>query len=698
MAKTITLLYFDGCPNWKEAEALVKQQMRPGDKLEYVRVQSGEEAQQKRFLGSPTVRVDGTDVEPGADSRTDFGLKCRIYLYDGSYHGAPKPEWIARALGRAEAGAAEQLPAAAQPPTTQPGADGQPGRAAHPGSAAPAGLDPADWSTVQPRFDALQARNLTPDNVGEWLQEWSDLRAILEDAIFASYRAVTENTADPEIEARYLHFMQDIQPKITVAEQGLRRKLLALKNYQPPANIREFYRRQQNQAALFREENVPLQAELAGMENEYNKIVGAMSVTLDGQEMTLQQANQRLYSPERAVREEAWRSVQVRWLQDRSALDDLYLQMLKVRRQMARNAGLPDFRAYRWRELSRFCYTPEDCLRFHEAIEQEVVPLARKYAAWRQRLLGVERLRPWDTEADPLGRPALHPFSQVEELIEGVQRIFNHLDPELGAYFARMRNGNLDLASRPHKAPGGYCGGFHLTRTPYIFANCVGIQDDVNTLLHESGHAFHFIESCRQPLIWNRMGAEAVNFEFAEVASMGMELLGAAYLERSRGGFYSEQDARRARAEHLLGVITFLPYMAVVDAFQHWVYTQAPEDVTAADLDRQWGALWDRFMSWTDWSGLEDEKVSGWHRKGHIFETPFYYVEYGLAQLGALQVWRNSLHDAAGAVAAYRRALALGNTRPLPELFEAAGARLAFDRPTIGGLMRLVDGELQKLL
>ena len=363
-------------------------------------------------------------------------------------------------------------------------------------------VDPFEWGTVRPLFDTLQAQDLTPDTVGTWLQQWSDLRCILEDASFAAYRAVTENTADAEAEARYLHFVRDIQPKITVAEQGLRQKLLALQGYQPPEEFRETYRRFRNWAELHRDENVPLQAELASMENEYNKIVGAMSVTLDGQEMTLQQANQRLYSPDRSVREQAWRLVQDRWLRDRSALDALYLRMLQIRRQMARNAGLPDFRSYRWRELSRFSYTPTDCLLFHEAIEQQMLPLAPKYAAWRQRSLRVEQLRPWDTEVDPLGRPALHPFDTIDELVEGAQRIFNHLDPELGRYFAIMGDGNLDLASRPNKAPGAYSGGFHITGKPYIFANCVSIQDDVNTLLHESGHAFHFIESSRDPLVW----------------------------------------------------------------------------------------------------------------------------------------------------------------------------------------------------
>lgn len=560
------------------------------------------------------------------------------------------------------------------------------------------GLIPGEWSTVKPYYDALAARALSAANVGEWLQEWSDLRAVLEDAMFAASRAVTENTADAEAEKVYMHFMGVILPNVTVAEQELRQKLLHLEGYHPSPENAEVLQRLRTQAALFNEANVPIIAQLAGLENEYNKIVGSMTLQMDGRTVTMQQANELQYDTDRSVRENSWHLVQQRWLQERSALDQLYLNMLVERRKVAKNAGLNDFREYKWRELSRFAYSPEDCLSFHDAIEHEVLPYARKYAALRREKMGLDQLRPWDTEVDPEGRPALHPFKTVAELEEGIQRIFNQVDPDLGRHFSVMRGGNLDLASRPNKAPGAYCGGFQISGKPYIFANCVGIADDVTTLLHESGHAFHFLESYHLPLVWNKFSLEAVNYEFGEVGSMAMELLAAPYLERSKGGFYTEEEARRARADHLLGIVTFLPYMAVVDAFQHWVYAEAPERVTAADFDRQWSRLWDRFMGWCDWSGLEDEKVTGWHRKGHIFGTPFYYVEYGLAQIGALQVWRNALRDQKKAVADYRHALALGNTVPLPQLFEAAGARLAFDRGTIGELMALVDSEIQRSL
>ncbi len=322
------------------------------------------------------------------------------------------------------------------------------------------------------------------------------------------------------------------------------------------------------------------------------------------------------------------------------------------------------------------------------------MPLIEKWLAVRQQELGVDSLRPWDMMVDSQSRPALTPFKHADELESVCQTIFDQVDPELGAQYTRMRDGWLDLASRPGKAPGGYCGGMFVSKVPYIFMNAVGTHDDVQTMLHEGGHAFHFMESsATNDLIWNYDGPT----EFCEVASMAMELLAAPYLAKDKGGFYSESDARRARAEHLWSMLNFLPYMATVDAFQHWVYIEAPEDVTAEQLDAVWKDLYRRFMSGVDWSGLEDIHTTGWHRKQHIFEVPLYYVEYGLAQLGAQQVWRNAMNDQAKAVAQYRSALALGNTKPLSQLFAAAGAKFAFDRETVGELARLVDQHLTAL-
>ncbi len=485
--------------------------------------------------------------------------------------------------------------------------------------------------------------------------------------------------------------MQQIAPQIQVADQALKTKLLALTDFTPSADTVHLFKRLRSEAALFREANVTLDTEIETLATQYDEIAGAMTVAVDGETQTIQQAAQRLQEPDRAVREAAWRAIQDRWLQDRASLDSLFLDLRGMRQRLAHNADLPDYRAYRWQELQRFDYTPEDSLAFGRAIEEHVVPLAAERRERRRRQLGLDTLRPWDLDVDPLGRPPLRPFAAVTDLEEGTARIFARLDPELARQYARLRAGFLDLASRRNKAPGGYCSFFAKTGLPYIFMNAVGTQDDLQTMLHECGHAFHDLESdAHQPLIWN-VGAPS---EFAEVASMGMEMLASPYLESANGGFYSPADADRARAEHLEKIIQFFPYMAVVDGFQHWAYAEAGSDATAADMDRQWDALWQRFLPGVDWTGLEAQRTTGWHRKLHIYQYPFYYVEYGIAQLGALQVWRNSQADQAAALSAYRKALALGNTRPLPELFAAAGARLAFDGDTVGELMSLVAAHL----
>ncbi len=553
-------------------------------------------------------------------------------------------------------------------------------------------IDPQDWNTVAPHFEALTAEEVTADTAGDWLTRWSELEKVIGEAGAAAGRAKSEDTTDADAEAKYLNFVQKIMPQWTIAAQALKTKLLAVPDFAPPPDQEQFLRRLRNDADLFREDNVPIQAQLQTLGNEYSKLIGTMTVTLGGEELTLPQAEQRELDADRAVREEAWRVVQNRWLEARDALDALYLQMLPLRCQLAANAGLPDYRAYMWRSLRRFDYTPEDSLAFGAAIEAEVVPLASRILEKRRQTLGADTLRPWDLNVDPEGRTPLRPFADVAALEAGTAQIFTQVDPELGQDFERIRHGFLDLDSRKGKAPGGYCTFFPKTGLPYIFMNAVGTESDVRVLLHEGGHAFHGLaSSAAQPLLWNR-GAP---MEFNEVASMAMELLALPYLEKDKGGFYTPEDAVRAKQEQMEKIVLFLPYMAVVDGFQHWVYADAPDNVTAADLDAKWGELWTRFMGGVDWSGLEAERVSNWHRKLHIFTVPFYYVEYGLAQLGALQVWRNALADQADAVRRYRAALALGNTRPLPELYAAAGARLAFDRETVGELARLVASHLE---
>ncbi len=483
------------------------------------------------------------------------------------------------------------------------------------------------------------------------------------------------NTADAEAEKNYHAFLGEVYPQVETAEQELKQKLL--NSGLEPAGFEIPLRNMRAEAALFRETNLPLLLENRKLGSQYNKIIGAQSVAWEGQDLTLQQMRPVAQDADRVVRERAWRLASERWLADRSAINELWTKLVPLRRQIALNADCADYREYRWRELQRFDYTPDDCATFQAAIEEVVVPAAtRIYAKARQRL-GVDSLRPWDCDQDrdPLNFPTLKPFQTVDELTTKAGLIFQHVDPQLGEYYATMqREGLLDLGNRKGKAPGAYCTEFPVQQRPYVFANAVGVRGDVRTILHESGHAFHVFESNHLPY----MQQQQVPMEFAEVASMSMELLAAPYLSKEFGGFYTEPEAARDRIEHLERIILFWPYMATVDAFQQWAHTH-PEGADPDACDAKWLELQRRFMPGLDWSGLEAEMMTGWHRKQHIHRSPFYYVEYGLAQLGAVQVWRNALTDQAASLANYRQALSRGGTQSLPDLFATAGARFAFD-------------------
>jgi len=545
-----------------------------------------------------------------------------------------------------------------------------------------------DWQAVEPYYQELVDRSLTPETTDAWLRDWSKLEALLQDTFTLLNTAYHLDTENAEKQAAVARFLAEIYPKALVASERLKRKLIESGADLPEQAI--MLRGFRNDLELFREENVPLISQVEQLSLQYQQIMGAMTVQFDGQERTVQQLLPYLLRTDRTVREAAWRAGRERQMQDRAALHDLFDRMLAARRQIAINAGFTNYRDYRFRELGRFDYTPDDCKKFHAAIEQVVVPAVQKRLARRREKMGLDALRPWDLAVDPAGRPPLKPFEQVDTLIARSRAIFQRVDPTLGGYFDTMAGENLlDLDNRKGKAPGGYCTTFYIRQRPFIFMNAVGIHGDVQTLLHEGGHAFHSFEMNPLPLIWN----SNIPMEIAEVASMSMELLAAPYITE----FYSPAEAARARLEHLEGTLSFLPYMAVVDAFQHWLYENP--DHSHAERDAKWLELHDRFMPGVDWSGLEEERASLWQRQLHIYEVPFYYVEYGIAQVGAWQVWQNSLCDPRTALQNYRAALALGYTRPLPELYRTAGADFfAFgDESRLTELVALIEGQLASL-
>ena len=546
------------------------------------------------------------------------------------------------------------------------------------------------WEQFEPYYVELIKRHI--DDPANFLTDWTRLDELIEETFSRLHVATTVNTADLEAEKRYHGFLDSVYSRAEEAEQKLKNKFLEHAN--APAGFELPVQKMRAEAELFREVNLPLLVDERKLESRYDKLIGSQTVQWEGKEVTVAQLRPFYQSPDRVVRERAWRVAAERQMEDRDAINTLWAQFLTLRRKLAANTGLADYRSFRWKQLLRFDYSPDDCIRFHEAIEKVVVPAAELICQRRAKTMGLETLRPWDLDVDPRGRLPLAPFKDVSELKTRIASVFHHVDAVLGDYFDTMITEDLlDLDNRKNKAPGGYCTEFAAVGRPFIFMNAVGVHDDVQTMLHEAGHAFHTFEKSRLPYYHQRH----TPMEFCEVASMSMELLAAPFLETRLGGFYSAQDAIRARSEHLERGILFWPYMAVVDAFQHWVYENPDDAADPSHCDRQWMKMWNRFIPWIDWTGLEEELMTGWQRKLHIHTVPFYYVEYGLAQLGAVQVWANSLKDPSGAVSAYRHALSLGGTVPLADLYSAAGAKFAFDAEVLGQAVSLMEHTVEDL-
>jgi len=547
------------------------------------------------------------------------------------------------------------------------------------------------WEEIEPWYRGLLDRPVeSPEELENWLYDVGELNAAVGQEGVERYIAMTCQTDDPEREAAHLAFVREIEPNLKPLQNAIRAKYLdsPYRAGLPQDRYRVFDRVQENRRALYREANIPRETELAELEQQYQKKIGAMTVQFQGQERTPAQMAPFLEEGDRTLRRTAWELVAERRLADKDALDDLFDRMIALRVAIAKEAGFSSFVDYAFRHRERFDYGVKETIRFHEAIERIVVPLCRQIQEERRRMLGVETLRPWDLAVDPLGRSPLRPFTDVDKLAVGTEAIFTNVDAELGRQFAYLRtNGLLDLANRKGKAPGGYQTTLEDDRLPFIFMNAVGLDGDVRTLLHEGGHAFHALASRGEPLAAYRESP----IEFCEVASMTMELLGA----RDLGHFYGPGDANRSYRQLLEGIVLILPWIATVDAFQHWIYGHPGH--TRDDRRRAWTALLDRFGGIVDWSGYDDARAHGWHRQLHIFLYPFYYIEYGIAQLGALQIWQRSLTDRAAAVAAYRRALAVGGARPLPELFQAADIRFEFRAETLQPLIDAIGRELAQI-
>ena len=547
-------------------------------------------------------------------------------------------------------------------------------------------FDAAQWENIEPYAHDLLNRELNCSGCLETLIK--DCSTLAEHISEAGTLLSIAMTCDTESEAKrqaYLDFIENVQPKLSEFGDAFNRRLAnhpAIGDLPPRYDL--MIKCIRTDIETFREENIPLQIEEAKLETEHSTITGAMTVEFEGEEKTFPQMALYFESIDRSIREAAWRAVRERMNQDTERLSEIYDKLIRIRHQIAINAGFDDYRSYIFEAKHRYDYSMEDCLEFHDSIERVCVPMMHEIQELRREALRVTALRPWDVSeksgggVDIHGRPPLRPFKDVEGLIAGCSDVFHDMSPELGGMFDMLREKeSLDLESRKGKAPGGYQANLEKTRIPFIFMNAAGTHDNLSTMLHEAGHAFHSCYSSNLELIDERNPP----LEFAEVASMSMELMS----QPQWGVFYSDEEARRAKLDDLEKIVCFLPWMATIDAFQHWVYAN-PEH-TREDRSEHWLELRKRFGPRIDWSGFEELKEISWQGQLHLFQVPFYYIEYGIAQLGALQMWRHHRRDAADGLARYARAMRLGNTKPLPELFEAAGLNLGFDEEHIASLI-----------
>lgn len=557
----------------------------------------------------------------------------------------------------------------------------------------PADFELTDWDSIAPFFTELEGRVLSSvAELEQWLRDVSELESVIsEDACWRQIR-MTCDTENKALEEAFNFFMLAIQPKIQPWSDRLNRKLIDSPfTASLDTNIYfTFFRSIRKQIDLFNEANIPVIAGLNVLQQQFGVIAGKMSVTVKGQEYTLQQAALFLEDENRSVREEVYLKIAERRFQDQAALHELFDQLLEKRNLIAAQAGFTDYRAYRFMELGRFDYDHATCEQFHEAVRDHVMPLVNQLYEQKRKKLGVDKLRPWDLEAEPIGTKPLRPFANPSELIEKTIACFTNLNPFFAACLTRMRQlGHLDLESRKGKAPGGYNCPLAVSGAPFIFMNAAGTLDDVTTMVHEGGHAIHSFLCHPLPL----NGFKEYPTEIAEVASMTMELFS---MDHWNVFFSDSGELQRAKEQQLERVITIFPWIAAIDKFQHWIYTQPGH--THTEREEQWMHIIEEFTSpLVDFTGLEKYRRVLWQRQLHLFEVPFYYIEYGIAQLGAIGLWQQYKKNPTAALENYLQVLSLGGTRTLPQLFKAAGLSFDFSGPRISQLMQFVKAELDQI-
>lgn len=549
------------------------------------------------------------------------------------------------------------------------------------------------WGDLAPLFEDLKAREIhTVQELEKWMADRSELEAMLEEDAAWRYIKMTCNTSDETLLKNFQYFATEIEPKIAPLNNELNKKLINSPFIHQLDKEKYFIylRSVQKSLELFREGNIPLQTQIQIEQQKYQSITGAMSVRLDGKEYTLEQAAVFMKDLNRSKRKSAWDTITNRRLEDRDALNTLFDKLRSLRHQVSLNANYDNFRDYAFQVMGRFDYTPEDCFKFHDAIERNIVPILKENASKRKNSLDVETLKPWDMDVDPDKLPPLRPFHGGNELIEKTKVCFTKIHPYIGERIEIMEaNGLFDVESRKGKAPGGYNYPLSESGAPFIFMNSANTFRDLTTMVHEGGHALHtFISSHLELNDFKHLPSEV-----AELASMSMELISMSYWDVF---FDNDEDLKRAKREQLIDVLKTLPWVATIDRFQHWIYTN-PEH-TVEEREQEWISIFNRFgHHFADWTGLDDARKNLWQKQLHLFEVPFYYIEYGMAQLGAIAIWKQYLENPEQGLDRYMNALKLGYTKTIPEIYRAAGIQFNFDEMYVKELANFINEQLIKL-
>ena len=549
------------------------------------------------------------------------------------------------------------------------------------------------WENLKPYFDDLISRDISQQvDFENWLKDRSELDAVLEEDLAWRYIRMSIETNNESLANDYTFFVTKIQPELAPLEDTLNRKFMEspLRHNYTDSAYKIYFRSIETQVQLFREKNVSIEAELNELAQKYGAISAAQSIEYNGETLTMQKASQLLKEQDEHIRKSVFDLIVERRRVDTTALDDLYSQLIAKRHELALNVGFENFRDYKFQSLGRFDYTKEDCFAFHEAIRMHIVPLVKEIQLKKLAFFQTAQFKPWNLEVDPEGKAPLKPFQTGKEMLDGCIQMLGNLDPYFADCLKTMEEmGHLDLDSKAGKAPGGYNYPLYEIGVPFIFMNAVGAQRDLVTMVHEAGHAVHSFLSRNLSLT----GFKNLPSEVAELASMSMELLSMTEWNH----FYSNiDDLNRAKREQLEGILKILPWIAQIDAFQHWVYEHPTHSI--AERHAYWSTLSKEFgTGLTDWTGYEDQIETSWQRQLHLFEVPFYYIEYGIAQLGALGVWMNSLNDLEKGLHAYKEALKLGYTKSIPEIYETANVSFDFSSDRLKSLASFIQDELNKL-